>query len=146
MGDEPWLNKYIPRPVPVLIEDGGDGIFDSGDRLFFFGRGLAWWDAGTSATDDLPSHYNHRYCTRNTYWLTWGGEDGARMNVQNGELTGAPAMPDSFLSRQHLEQNHIRTRGITPFPDDWAWVKSEGTSDTWHYFNFEASLCPFREF
>ena len=135
MGDEPWLNEYIPRPVPVLIEDGGDGIFDAGDRLFFFGRGLAWWDPGT---DNLPSHYNHRYCTRNTYWLTWGGEDGARMNVQNGELTGAPAMPDSFLSRQHLEQNSVRTRGIIPFPDDWAWIKSEGSSDTWHYFNFEA--------
>lgn len=138
MGDEPWLNEYSPRPVPVLIEDGGDGIFDAGDRLFFFGRGLAWWEPDTSLIDNLPSHFNHRYCTRNTYWLTWGGEDGARMNIQNGELTGAPSMPDSFLSRQHLEQNFIRTRTVIPFPDDWAWIKSEGTSDTWHYFNFDA--------
>ena len=138
MGTEPWLNEYIPRPVPILIEDGGDGTFDAGDRLFFFGRGLAWWEPGISPSDSLPSHFNHRFCTRNTYWLTWGGEDGARMNVQNGELTGAPAMPDSFLSRQHREQNLIRTRGIIDFPDDWAWIHSEGSSDTWHYFNFDA--------
>jgi hypothetical protein len=138
MGGEPWLNEYSPRPVPILIEDGGDGTFDSGDRLFFFGRGLAWWEPDTSLIDNLPSHFNHRFCTCNTYWLTWGGEDGARMNVQNGELTGAPAMPDSFLSRQHLEQNLVRTRGIVSFPDDWAWIKSEGSSDTWHYFNFDA--------
>ncbi|MEN8207874.1 MAG: C25 family cysteine peptidase [Candidatus Fermentibacteria bacterium] len=138
MGNEPWLNEYTPRPVPVLIEDGGDGVFDAGDKLFFFGRGLAWWEPDSSSINGLPSHFNHRYSTRNTYWLTWGGEDGARMNVQNGELTGAPAMPDSFLSRQHLEQNHIRTRGIIPFPDDWAWIKSEGSSSTWHYFSFDA--------
>ncbi|MCK4807126.1 MAG: hypothetical protein KAT09_05750, partial [Candidatus Aegiribacteria sp.] len=135
MGDEPWLNEYSPRPVPILVEDGGDGIFDAGDRFFFFGRGLAWWEP---RSDIMPSHYNHRYSTSNTYWLTWGGEDGVRMNVQNGELTGAPAMPDSFLSRQHLEQNHVRTRGIVDLPDNWAWVCSEGSSDTWHYFNFDA--------
>ncbi|NOQ22959.1 MAG: T9SS type A sorting domain-containing protein [Candidatus Aegiribacteria sp.] len=135
MEDEPWLNEYSPRPVPILVEDGGDGIFDAGDRFFFFGRGLAWWRPKANI---MPAHYNHRYCTRNTYWLTWGGEDGVRMNVQNGELTGAPAMPDSFLSRQHREQNLIRTRGIVDLQDDWAWVQSEGTSDTWHYFHFDA--------
>ena len=142
MGEDPWLNAYRPRPVPILIEDGGDGVFDAEDRLFFFGRGLAWWNSitnpGTSLIDTVSSHFNHRFSTRNTYWLTWGGEDGARMNIQNGELTGAPAMPDSFLSRQHFEQNLVRTRGIIPFPDDWAWIKSEGTSDTWHYFNFNS--------
>ncbi len=138
MGEEPWLNVYSPRPVPILIEDGGDGIFDTDDRLYFFGRGLAWWGPSAYMSDNLPSHFNHRYCTRNTYWLTWGGEDGARMNIQNGELTGAPAMPDSFLSRQHLEQNLTRTRGIVSLPDDWAWIKSEGSDDTWHYFNFDS--------
>ncbi len=135
MGEEPWLDEYIPRPVPILVDDGGDGVFNSGDRLFFFGRGLAWWEP---TNDSLPAHFNHRFATSNTYWLTWGGEDGARMNVQNGELTGAPAMPDSFLSRQHLEQNHTRTRGIVNLSDDWAWILSEGSSDTWHYLNFDA--------
>ncbi|MCD4700537.1 MAG: T9SS type A sorting domain-containing protein [Candidatus Aegiribacteria sp.] len=135
MGNEPWLNEYSPRPVPILIDDGGDGIFDSGDRFFFFGRGLAWWEP---SGDSLPFHFNHRFATSNTYWLTWGGEDGVRMNVQNGELTGAPVMPDSYLSRQHLEQNHYRTRGIVDMQDDWAWVCSESSSDTWHYFSFDA--------
>ncbi|MCD4777192.1 MAG: hypothetical protein K8S15_14235 [Candidatus Aegiribacteria sp.] len=135
MGDKPWFCEYSPRPVPVIVEDGGDGVFDSGDRVIFFGRGLAWWE---SIDDKMPSHYNHRYCTQNTYWLTWGGEDGARMNIQNGELTGAPAMPDSFLARQHLEQNFVRTQGVVGFSDDWGWFKSEGSSDTWNYLNFDA--------
>jgi hypothetical protein len=134
MDDKPWVNEYSPRPVPVVVEDGGDGIFDSEDRIFFFGRGLAWWE---STNEEMPLHYNHRYCSQNTYWLTWGGEDGARMNIQNGELTGSPAMPDSFLARRHLEQNFVRTYGLTDFPDDWGWIKSEGSSDTWHYLNFD---------
>lgn len=135
MGDEPWLNEYIPLQVPIMVEDGGDGIFDSDDRFFFFGRGLAWWK---SQSDKMPSHYNHGFCTHNTYWLTWGGEDGARMNFQNGELTGSPAMPDSFLARRHIEQNLVRTYNIVGFKDDWAWIKSEGSFDTWHYLNFDA--------
>ncbi len=135
MGNEPWLNEFIPRPVPILVEDGGDGIFDSADRLYFFGRGLAWWE---SSDESMPAHYNHRYGRQNTYWLTWGGEDGARMNVQNGELTGAPVMPDSFLSRQHLELNTVRTCGKVDLPDDWAWLRSEGSSTTAHYFSFDA--------
>ena len=136
MGSEPWENEYSPRPVPIIVEDGGDGIFDSGDRFYFFGRGLAWWEP---ESEMMPAHYNHRYCTFNTYWLTWGGEDGARMNTQNGELTGAPAMPDSFLSRQHFEQNLVRTIEFVDFPDEWAWIKSEGTSDTSDYFSFDAN-------
>jgi hypothetical protein len=135
MGVEPWENMYSPRPVPVLVEDGGDGTFDSNDRFFFFGRGLAWWE---SENESMPSHFNHRYCDRNTYWLTWGGENGARMNVQNGELTGAPAMPDSFLARHHFEENTVRTTGIVDIADEWAWLRSEGSTDTWHYFNFDA--------
>ncbi len=137
MGSEPWENEYTPRPVPVMVKDGGDGIFDSDDRFYFFGRGLAWWEPEGVI---MPAHYNHRYCSRNTYWLTWGGEDGARMNIQNGELTGAPAMPDSFLSRRHFEQNLVRTVEFAlNFPDDWAWTKSEGTSDTSEYFTFDAN-------
>lgn len=135
MGKKPWVNEYSPRAVPILVEDGGDGTFDSGDRFFFFGRGLSWWEA---TNDRIPSHYNHRFCTHNTYWLTWGGEEGARMNIQNGELTVAPAMPDSFLSRQHLEQNIVRTFGIVDLPDEWAWMSSQGSSDTWDYFTFNA--------
>lgn len=135
MGDQPWENLYSPREVPILVDDGGDGTFDQGDRFYFFGRGLAWWEPSGL---EMPDHFNHRYDHRNTYWLTWGGADGARMDILDGELTGAPAMPDSFLSRYHLEQNLVRVRGTVPFSDDWAWLHSSGSGDSWHYFDFDA--------
>ena len=136
MGNNPWETAYRPIDVPILVEDGGDGVFDSGDRLFFFGRGLAWWE---STADSMPPHFNHRYSHINTYWLTWGGEDGARMDMIDGSLTGAPSIPDAFLSRQHLEENTIRAAAEVAFlPDDWAWVRSTGSTNTWDYFSFNA--------
>jgi len=135
MGDSPWEEAYVPRPVPITVFDGGDGSFDQGDSFVFFGRGLAWWEADSLT---MPGHYGHRYDTANTYWLTWGGEDGARMEVQNGQPTGAPQVPESFLARYHFEENTERCRESVPFPDEWAWLRSASSSDTWHYFNFQA--------
>ena len=134
MGDSPWENAYEPRPVPILMEDGGDGTFDQGDSFVFFGRGLSWWE---SDGNKLPLHFNHRFDDSNRYWLTWGGEDGSRMDVQDGSITGAPGVPGSFLARYHFEQNIEKCREITSLADDWAWIKSSGSSSSWHYFDFD---------
>ncbi|MCK5065496.1 MAG: hypothetical protein KAQ97_09445, partial [Candidatus Fermentibacteraceae bacterium] len=89
--------------------------------------------------DSMPSHFNHRYSINNTYWLTWGGEDGSRMDVIDGSLTGAPSMPDEFLSRLHLEENNIRAASYgIDLPDGWAWDRSTGSTDTWNYYSFDA--------
>lgn len=139
MGETPWENIYDPFPVPILVEDGGDGIFDEDDTIIFFARGLAWWEA---SGDKLPEHYNHRYSSFNKYWLTWGSENGKRMSNLDGELTGAPAMPDSFLSRTHFEENVIFARGETNLADDWAWERSSGSQSQWIYHSFDSpSAC-----
>jgi len=139
MGEEPWETEYIPFAVPIIVEDGGDGVFDTGDSLFFFARGLSWWNPENT---DMPEHFGHRYSTQNVYWLTWGGETGVRMDVVDGSLTGAPALPDSFLARRHFEQNLYHTR--TPediavnMPDDWAWDRNSGSSSQWLYYGFDS--------
>jgi hypothetical protein len=139
MGEHPWENTYTPRPVPILVLDGGDGTFDAGDSLLFFARGLSWWESDGSPT---PSHFNHRFARSNIYWLTWGGEPGARMDVIDGSLTGAPAMPDSFLARSHFERNLTLTRTEEDLPvnmpDDWAWDRNSGSSSQWLYYSFDA--------
>ncbi len=82
--DDPASDAFVPRPVAVHIEDGGDGIFDSTDRILFYGRGLSWWGGF------MGDHFNSRYSGLNTYWLTWGGEGGPFMEVLDGSVTGAP--------------------------------------------------------
>jgi len=135
MGETPWENSYVPYPVPILVEDGDDGIFDEDDTIFFFARGLSWWEA---FGDKFPVHYNHRYSDINKYWLTWGSENGTRMAVIDGELTGAPAMPDSFLSRTHFEENVVYVRDEISLADDWAWERSSGSQTQWIYHSFDS--------
>jgi len=131
MGDSPWEDSYVPRPVPVWLEDGGDGTFDMGDSLFFFARGLSWWVPDGSAT---PPHFTHEYSAENCYWLTWGGESGARMQVIDAGLTGVPAMPSAFTARNHFEYNYIREFMI--LPDNWAWDASYGSGSQQFFHAF----------
>ncbi|MFO7949389.1 MAG: C25 family cysteine peptidase [Candidatus Fermentibacteraceae bacterium] len=123
MGQEPWDDAYDPIPVPILVEDGGDGIFDPSDRILFFGTGLSWWEPSGEAP---PDHYTSRWDHTNRYWLTWGGEPGARMDVLDGGLTGAPDMPDSFPARVHLEEEYF---WVGPeVSSGWTWFKSYGST------------------
>jgi hypothetical protein len=72
-----------PRPEglienAIIVEDGGDGRFDSDDFILFYGIGVEGWDF--DAQSKSYSHYINHYGFDNVYWLTWGGQqDGKRM-------------------------------------------------------------------
>ncbi|MCK5785235.1 MAG: hypothetical protein KAH54_01610, partial [Candidatus Sabulitectum sp.] len=74
----PAEDTFVPREVPVFVDDGGDGTFDSTDRVIFYGRGLSWWE------DFQSGHFSSWYDGLNCYWLTWGGEGGPFMDVLDG--------------------------------------------------------------
>jgi hypothetical protein len=68
-----------PRPefveIPVILEDGGDGSFDRGDQLLFFGESQDRWvysDAGS------PDYVNNPYSGENVYWLTISSSGAGR--------------------------------------------------------------------
>ncbi|MFO7949390.1 MAG: C25 family cysteine peptidase [Candidatus Fermentibacteraceae bacterium] len=126
MGGQPWSRAYQPIPVPIAVMDGGDGVFDSTDSLVFFGTGLSWWESDGNTFSD---HYTSRWDHRNSYWLTWGGDDGARMDTLDGGLTGAPAMPDTFPARIRLEKEYFWLNEDAP--SWWAWFKVFGSQPAW---------------
>jgi len=132
MGITPWDSVYVPRAVQILVEDGGDGIFDEGDRILFFGRGLSWWEA---SGDERPAHFMSRYSAENCYWLTWGGEDGARMGLVDGNISGAPPLPGDYIARYHFEKELKHAIGLVP--SDWAWDRASGSYNIWAYHDFD---------
>ncbi|OPX29423.1 MAG: hypothetical protein B1H09_06400 [Gemmatimonadaceae bacterium 4484_173] len=73
-------------PVAVTVFDGGDGVFDAADSLIFYGRELWHWNF----TADSLFRSSHRFDTANTYWLTWGGSNGARIVQSNASPSGGP--------------------------------------------------------
>ena len=113
--DEPANDSFQPRPVPVYIEDGGDGTFDTEDTILFYGRGLSWWD------NFMENHFNSRYSHENTYWLTWGGEGGPFMDVLDGSVTGAPSAGTSYVNMLHFEENQTLAPSYGVFQDQYGW-------------------------
>ncbi len=113
--DEPAQDTYSPRPVPILVDDGGDGTFDSQDEILFYGRGLSWWG------DLMGGHFNSQYAHENTYWLTWGGQGGPFMEVLDGSVTGAPSAGSSYINRLHYEKNETLAPVFQAFQDQYGW-------------------------
>lgn len=130
--ESPWNDSYEPLPVPILVEDGGDGVFDGTDRVLFFGRGLSWWDERIGF-DGL--HFNGQYDSLNTYWLTWGETGGSFMEVRDCSITGAPPAAGHYLGRHHFEKNYIRESAMW---DLWSWSRLSGSHTQTATINFDA--------
>jgi hypothetical protein len=101
-------------PVPIWVEDGGDGTFGPGDHLEFVGQHLA----GTRS-------YWNEYSRDNVYWLS-AFQPMAR-RFRDGLLQpAAPSQPPAF-TRRHLEQDRLRVRfrdtDAAPSPEVWYWAR-----------------------
>ncbi|MBN1505137.1 MAG: type IX secretion system sortase PorU [Candidatus Eisenbacteria bacterium] len=101
----PWMTECA-----VMVEDGGDGRFDSQDYVLFYGMGLTGWqdyfDAGAPVT-----YVENEYSDTNVYWLTWNGSfstnpDPLRAAQKSGEpVTAGAYVPQSHPARVHMEEN-----------------------------------------
>lgn len=127
--EEPELDTFVPRPVPILVQDGGDGTFDAEDGIVFYGRGLSWWQGFTDG------HTNSAFSHENTYWLTWGGEGGPFMEVLDGSVTGAPPVNDTYINRLHFEENQNLSPDFDVMDDGYAWHRI--ASSTPAYYSFQ---------
>ncbi|MDQ7054795.1 MAG: type IX secretion system sortase PorU [candidate division KSB1 bacterium] len=60
--------------IPILVADGGDGKFDAGDAIYFFGVAPQDWAFQTG--DHSWKHYTNPYSNENVYWLSWTPQSG----------------------------------------------------------------------
>ncbi len=74
----------------IYVSDGGDGKFDAGDYLLFYGIPVEYWQSD-SDTSYTYKHYINHYTRTNIYWLKWGdGKSGKR--IQSRSVTSDPNM------------------------------------------------------
>jgi hypothetical protein len=97
--------------VAIKLEDGGDGSFDPGDVLLFYGEPL-----------------QSKYSDVNVYWLTWGAEPGLRMNLANGESAGVA--DTDFVQYRHFETDAFYLGSVPSGPDmdHWYWKEVYASS------------------
>lgn len=126
---EDYADEHLPIPVSLLVSDGDDGVFDLADTLFFYGSALE----RTAVEDDSLGHTWHRYDDSNTYWLTWGGSPGARMETSDASLQGHPQWGTTAAHLLWLEQDY------TWFAEEdrtgWCWSPIPQSSPSYIYFS-----------
>ncbi len=80
-----------PRPAgltenPIEVVDGGDGSFDPGDYILFYGVGPVVWKY--NASTGYFNHQNNYYDNYAYYFLTLGAQPGLR--IQQESVSGTP--------------------------------------------------------
>ncbi len=118
--------EHFLLPVPVIVDDkNGDGIFNGDDTIRFLAGGLNRYENIEGSLKWLF----HRYAEERVYWLTWGGESGARMQSEPGSPDGSPVWGNTTVHAVHLEdggywmpQYELRT--------GWFWTKINSGEQT----------------
>ena len=118
--------------IAIEVDDGGDGIFDQSDTLRFFAYDLNRFTFNEKVSERLY----HRYATHNVYWLTWGGEDGLRMDTLDATPDGSPAWGDSLSHSLWQEQDYVWIAG---YEKSTGWVWSMLYENIPGYFYFSSS-------
>lgn len=111
--------------VAFVVNDlNSNGIFNDEDYIEFFARGLSRWEV---EGDDVQ-RLQHRYATHNIYWLTWGGENGLRIDGIPGEPDSSPDWGNSILSDIWLREENT-WMPLYETTTGWVWeTLSEGES------------------
>ncbi len=76
----------------IYVNDGGDGVFGSGDYLVFYAVGPTRWFK--DSTDKRFYHQNNLYSDSGYYFLNFDQGTGLRLGSQQGSLTGNETVSD----------------------------------------------------
>lgn len=123
--------------IPIDIEDGGDGIFNSGDYFQFVG-----FPAPPSPYSSLNIYNN-----TNVYWFTYESPvDTGKYSVIDGDPTNKPFAftIDSYLEKVRYEEDHLFERyGLANNGnrDFWNWGKATARNGA-PEFGFETYFEP----
>ncbi len=122
---------HMNTEIPIVVTGEIDGRFDTEDQVRFY--------ANRRQGD---GEYYHTYSDTNVYWLTWGGNKGARLPI--AELSKVEGTADTFWDTLHLEKDLYYYAGDTDIEihntqrslgEGWVWsVINRGAN---YSFNFD---------
>ena len=130
-GEHPSFNPADPEPelnqISIRAEDGGDGVFDSGDYLLFYAEALNRYDFDSGE----PVYVKNNYCEQNCYWLAAGNISG-EANLYWEDTDGIPAgSPDDvlYITMQPVraEEDNVLRDNTGSVWDYYTWYWDDGT-------------------
>jgi hypothetical protein len=128
------LNSRLtdPRPVfsqiAITVEDGGDGQFQPGDRILFYGEALGRWEYDSAGASYIRNHYT----VENVFWVAVSANISdvpLRINTVDATPTGtAIDTMNSYTHYVRSEQENL----LRQFNDgqidnyyNWYWANEE---------------------
>ncbi len=100
------------QPVAIRVAGEGDGRFDDGDFIEFFGQKFH------------GSLQDEKYTDENVYWLTIGDAPGPRIPDVNATPSFDLTPPADFAAVVHAEENnywYTQHRKDPPTKESWYW-------------------------
>lgn len=118
-------NVNDARPVDLVenaisIVGEQDGSFDESDYILFYGRGINFWDYDSTQAEIVRFH--HPYSDKNYFWLTYGGNNGKRIENKEGLTSQAVFVQTGTAAFADLEEDKINLgkTGRKYFGDDFS--------------------------
>ncbi len=111
--------------IPIMVADGGDGIFDLADYLLFYGEAASRFEFDFGQPIYLKNSYNDL----NYYWLTTSGLNSSPLRWLNTDGNPGPIDPSAvqdYRNSVRLEQDNI--------------IKIDGDGRIRNYFRWYWSL------
>ncbi|MBI5463419.1 MAG: type IX secretion system sortase PorU [Ignavibacteriales bacterium] len=101
------LNAYRPNGLTEIprhtLDANGNGQFDDGDFVLFYGKGARGWRYDANAKSFR--HYLHPYTEKNYYFLSFGGATNGRRMDSIASLNSTSAYtPSDFQEKLFFEQ------------------------------------------
>ncbi len=105
----------IENAITVFGEE--DGVFNTGDYILFYGRGVDFWEPktykeasnnfGDSITVTKVVRVKHDFTKKNYYWITYGGSNGKRMDSKN-PVTSVPSVIQETTSAFVFKEDNTK--------------------------------------
>jgi hypothetical protein len=108
----------VENAIIVVGED--DGSFDQADYILFYGRGSQFRDF--DPVSKTIQRFNHPFSDKNYFWITFGGDNGKRIQNENSLNTNANYIQSSTAAFVDYEVDKINLAksGRQFFGDDFS--------------------------
>jgi len=125
--------------IPIYVKGEGDSSFDINDYIEFYGkRNMGGNHREISEFGKPYNEYLGRYTDTTVYWLTWDGDEGLRVKLQEQTIITEADTLDYYNQIDHYEKNiwldystASQPRREMPF-----WIENK----TWHDGNIGVGI------
>ncbi len=109
---------WTPEEMPLLVKGGTSLVADT--ELLFYLPGADGFLDEFEAGADFEAYRRHPYSNWSTYYLTWGGVPGLRIDGIDGTPLGGETVLATLPGRVHREKNREYSSKYL-YEDGWAW-------------------------